>query len=259
MQEALRRYINYRSRLDALRSKVISAAIYPSLLLVVGVAVSLFLGGYVVPRFASVYHGTGRALPWASQLLMDWGNFANKHLPWLAGGSVVLLLLLIFTFRALARNGGIAHLLSKIPLLAERLRSYELSRLYLALGMLLDSGLPIVQAMTLAEEPLPAHQRRSMQNASGLIRQGIRMSAAFEQSNLTTSVGLRMMRIGEESGRLGEMMARAARFHDEETARWIERFSRAAEPTLMIAIGLVVGTIVVMLYMPVFDLAGNLR
>lgn len=259
MQEALGRYIGYRTRLDALRGKVISAAIYPSLLLVVGLAVTVFLGGYVVPRFATVYHGTGRPLPWASQLLMEWGNFANSHLGWLVAGSAMMLLAVAATVRATSRNGGVTHLLRKIPLIADRLRTYELSRLYLTLGMLLDSGLPIMQALGFAEESLPVQQRQAMQNAGALIRQGVRMSAVFEQTDLTTPVGLRMMRIGEESGRLGEMMTRAARFHDDETARWIERFSRAAEPGLMIAIGLVVGTIVVLLYMPIFDLAGSLR
>jgi len=259
MQEALGRYIGYRTRLDALRGKVISAAIYPSLLLLVGMSVTLFLGGYVVPRFATVYHGTGRPLPWASQLLMEWGNFANHHLVWLILGLTMLVLAVAVAARATSRRGGVTYLLRKIPLLSERLLTYELSRLYLTLGMLLDSGLPIMQAFGLAEESLPIHQRQAIQVAAGLIRQGVRMSTVFEQTGLTTPVGLRMMRIGEESGRLGEMMTRAARFHDEEIARWIERFTRAAEPLLMIAIGLVVGTIVVLLYMPIFDLAGSLR
>ena len=73
LQEALARYIDYRTRLDALRSRVISATIYPLLLLVVGALVTMFLGGYVIPRFAAVYKSTGRSLPWASALLLDWG------------------------------------------------------------------------------------------------------------------------------------------------------------------------------------------
>ncbi len=259
LPEALARYIGYRTRLDALRGKVISAAIYPILLLVVGTAVTLFLGGYVVPRFATVYHGSGRALPWASQLLMDWGHFANQHLGLLIAGLASALLIIATGVRAAMRRGGLVTVLRVVPAFAERLHIYEASRLYLTLGMLLDSGLPITHALTLAEEALPPPQRRRMQAASGHIRQGVRLSSAFEREGLATPVGLRMMRLGEESGRLGEMMARAARFHDEETARWIERFSRAAEPTLMVAVGLVVGTIVVLLYMPVFDLAGSLR
>jgi general secretion pathway protein F len=258
LPEALARYIDYRTRLDALRSKVVSAAIYPSLLLIVGAAVTLFLGGYVVPRFATVYSGSGRELPWASQMLMDWGSFAGRHLGLLVFGLVVLLSTLTVAVRTLLRGGGWAKVLSMIPAFSEKLHVYEASRLYLTLGMLLDSGLPITHALVLAEDALPPHQQKRMRAATGHIRQGVRLSEAFEREGLTTPVGLRMMRLGEESGRLGEMMSRAARFHDEENTRWIERFSRVVEPALMVVIGLVVGTIVVLLYMPVFDLAGNL-
>lgn len=259
LQEALKRYIDYRTRLDALRGKVISATIYPAVLLAVGLAVTLFLGGHVVPRFATVYKGTGRSLPWASNLLLEWGHFANNHLHALLLAGAVAAIVLAVTWRILSARGGPIHFLRKLPVISGRVRIYELSRLYLTLGMLLDSGLPIVQALGLAEQSLPPHQRQAMRSASALIRNGERMSVVFEQTGLTTPVGLRMLRIGEESGRMGDMMTRAARFHDEETARWIERFSRAAEPALMVTIGLVIGTIVVLLYMPIFDLAGSLR
>ena len=259
LPEALGRYIAYRTRFDTLRRQMISAAIYPSLLLIVGLIVTVFLGGYVVPRFAAVYQGAGRPLPWASQLLMDWGNLANTHATELIVAGIVLILILTVSLRSLSRHGGLRHLLLRIPFLAEHWRTYELSRLYLTLGMLLDSGLPILSAMNLIEESLPPALRQMIRKAAGQIRQGIRLSEAFEYSGLTTAVGLRMMRTGEASGRLGEMMARAARFHDDEVARWIERFSRAAEPVMMAAIGLVIGTIVVLLYLPIFDLAGSLH
>lgn len=259
LPESLARYIDYRTRLDALRSRIISATIYPVLLLVVGALVTLFLGGYVIPRFAAVYKSTGRSLPWASALLLDWGTFANSHMTELLVGAALLAAAAIIALHTLSRRGGFAVLLARIPFLSGRLRIYELSRLYLTLGMLLDSGLPIMQALALAEASLPAHQRLALQNARALIRSGEKLSSSFARAKLTTAVGLRMMRIGEESGRLGEMMARAARFHDDETARWIDRFSRAAEPLLMVAIGAVIGTLVVLLYMPVFDLAGSFR
>jgi general secretion pathway protein F len=259
LPEALQRYIDYRRRVDGLRTKVVNAAIYPSLLMLVAVAVTLFLGGYVVPRFAAVYKGTGRPLPWASQLLLDWGSFAGNHAWALLGALGVLGVLGVVGIRSLMRRGGFAHLIRTLPVLADQARIYELSRLYLTLGMLLDSGLPVMPALALAETALPSLLRNALQQAGARIRTGERLSAAFEHGGLATAVGLRMLQVGEESGRLGEMMTRTARFHDEETGRWIERFSRAAEPTLMVAIGLVIGTIVVLLYMPIFDLAGSLR
>ena len=259
LPKALTRYIDYHTRLNALRNKAISAAIYPALLLTVGAAVALFMGGYVVPRFATVYRSSGRTLPWMSQLLMDWGIFVSQHFGPLFAGLIIGALAVAIVVRSTLQRGGLIATLRLFPAIAERLHIYEISRLYLTLSMLLDSGLPIMPALTTAEDTLPAHQRKRIQAASGYIRQGIRLSSAFEREGLATPVGLRMMRLGEESGRLGEMMSRAARFHDEETAYWIERFSRVAEPVLMVAVGLVVGILVVLLYMPVFDLAGGLQ
>ena len=259
LQPALERYIDYRTRLDALRSKLVSAAIYPSLLLIVGIIVTLFLGGYVVPRFASVYQGTGRPLPWASALLLEWGKFANAHLTELLVGASVTAVGVTFAIRTLLRRGGWSVIVPHLPIISGHLRIYELSRLYLTLGMLLDSGLPIMTSLTLAQSSLPAHHRAPIDRACQLIRQGERFSQVFDRQQLTTPVGLRMMQVGEESGRLGDMLTRAARFHDGEIARWLDRFTRTAEPVLMIAIGLVVGTIVILLYMPIFDLAGSLQ
>lgn len=259
LQPALERYIDYRIRLNALRGKLVSAAIYPALLLIVGVAVTLFLGGYVVPRFAAVYQGAGRSLPWASSLLLDWGRFANEHLALLSTGLVVGGGGAVFLLRKIAGRGGWSELLGRLPLVSSHLRIYELSRMYLTLGMLLNSGLPIMRSLALAQVSLSFRQRIAIDAAAERIRRGERLSSVFEHAKLTTPVSIRMLRVGEESGRLGEMMTRTARFHEDEVARWIERFSRAAEPVLMVGIGLVVGTIVVLLYMPIFDLAGSLR
>lgn len=259
LPEALQRYIEYRKRAESLKSKIVSAAIYPLILLAVGVVVTIFLGGYVIPKFAVVYQGAGRSLPLASALLLEWGAFAHLHshgLLLVLGGAVFLL---IIVTRHLWRKYGLGGILNRIPALSEHFRTYELARLYLTLGMLLDSGLPIVQALNLASASATQEQGRAISIATTNIRQGERLSTAFSQAGLVTTLGLRMLSIGEESGRLGEMMTRAARFHDDETARRIERFSKVAEPALMISIGLVVGTIVVLLYMPIFDLAGSLK
>jgi general secretion pathway protein F len=76
---------------------------------------------------------------------------------------------------------------------------------------------------------------------------------------LTSPVALRLLRVGERSGNMGDMMERAANFHDEEMARWVEWFTRLFEPLLMTLIGLVIGIIVVLMYMPIFELAGAIQ
>lgn len=258
LPRSLSRYIDYQQRIDSIRSKLISASIYPLILLVVGGGVTLFLIGYVVPRFAVVYHGAGRELPWLSQLLLQWGQFAANHTKVLFSCIAAGLLLMVGGLRHLALRGGMAQVIARFPGIHERARIYELSRLYLTLGMLLEGGIPIVPAMDTVSHMVSTGIKIGLTAATESIQAGTPLSVAFEQNQLTTPISLRMLRVGERSGELGQMLTQSAAFYDGEISRWIDRFTRSVEPLLMAAIGLVVGAIVVLLYMPIFDLAGSL-
>jgi general secretion pathway protein F len=258
LPRALQRFVDYQERIDTVRNKLVSSAIYPSILLVVGGGVSAFLITYVVPRFATIYEDTGRALPWMSQMLLDWGKFAAAHgLPLLLATLGAAAALFMGARAAIARF-GLVSLLGRIPLLGAHLRIYQLSRLYLTLGMLLEGGIPIVAAMETACGTVSPAMRDGLLKARAAVTSGESLSAAFLAQNLTTPISLRMLRVGERSGELGAMLTQSAAFYDGEISRWIDRFTRMFEPLLMAAIGVVVGTIVVLLYMPIFDLAGSL-
>ncbi|MGO4330877.1 type II secretion system F family protein [Cupriavidus sp. 2TAF22] len=258
LPQALGRYVDYQQRLDAVRGKLTSAAIYPVILLIVGGAVSAFLIGYVVPRFAEVYQGAGRSLPWLSQQLLAWGQFAGRHGTLLAPAALLGAAALWLGARRLLARHGIAALLACLPGLGECVRIVGLSRLYLTLGMLLEGGINIVAAIDTAQAMAAPGVRGNLGAARLAIQSGLPLSEAFEAQGLTTPVSLRMLRVGERSGELGAMLTQSANFYDGEIGRWIERFMRMFEPLLMAAIGLIVGTIVVLLYMPIFDLAGGL-
>ncbi len=257
LPRSLSRFIDYQQRIDSVRSQIISAAIYPLILLGVGGAVTFFLIGYVVPRFSEVYHGAGRNLPWLSQLLLDWGQFAATRTKTLGIGIAVTVAILFFTVRHFFAQGGMAKLLGKLPGIGERARVYELSRLYLTLGMLLEGGIPIVAAMETVHGMVSPHIKTGLDAAREAIQSGTQLSTAFEVNGLTTPISMRMLRVGERSGELGNMLMQSAAFYDGEITRWIDRFTRSFEPLLMTAIGLIVGLIVVLLYMPIFDLAGS--
>ncbi|WP_126446467.1 type II secretion system F family protein [Sulfuricystis multivorans] len=256
---SLARYLEYHGQLDAVRSRVVSAMIYPAILMVVGGAVAAFLLGHVVPRFAGIYQGTGRELPWLSQQLMAWGNFAAAHGRELALAAMFLLAVSIVGARAWWLSGAAQRFARRLPGIGATLVMVELSRLYLALGTLLEAGLPILQALRLSEGLLTPETLLRHRAATAAIERGESVSQAFAATGLATPVALRLLRVGERSGRLGEMLGRAARFHDGEIARRIDVFARAFEPLLMAAIGLIVGTIVVLLYLPIFDLAESLQ
>lgn len=258
LDESLRRFIAYQTQLDSLRSKLVSAAIYPLLLISVGGLVIVFLLGFVVPRFAHIYEDMGGELPWLSQLLIDWGGLMEEH------GLVALAVLvgigigLHRIFRRPAVRSRIGELIWRLPKIGERLRVFHLARCYRTLGMLLRGGIPIVPALEMIEGLLAATLRPQLAASRGDIRQGIPISQAMERHGLTTPVALRLMRVGEQAGNMGEMMERIATFHDEETARWTELVVRLFGPLLMLIIGVLIGIIVVLLYLPIFQLAENI-
>jgi general secretion pathway protein F len=258
LPRSLERFIDYQQRIDIVRSKIVSAAIYPCILLLVGGGVSLFLITYVVPKFAEVYQGAGRNLPFMSQVMLSWGQFAGAHTTMLLGGLAGVAALGLFAWRRLTRNGGLARLLARLPGIGERIRIYELSRLYLTLGMLSEGGITIVHAIETVQSMVSATVRASLIAARGDIEAGQPLSSAFEAHQLTTPISLRMLRVGERTGDMGPMLTQSAAFYDGEISRWIDRFTRTFEPLLMAGIGLIVGAIVVLLYMPIFDLAGDM-
>ncbi len=111
----------------------------------------------------------------------------------------------------------------------------------------------------MAKDLLPGALALQLEQASEDVRTGKPISWAMDKRGLTTPVALRMLRVGEKTGHMDQMMERIAAFYDDDMARWVDWFTRLFEPVLMAVIGLVIGGIVVLMYMPVFDLAGSLQ
>jgi len=259
LPHALGRFIAYQSQLDTVRKKVSSALIYPVLLIGVGALVTLFLMAYVVPKFSGIYQDAGRSVPWMSQLLLDWGTLIQRH------GVEMLALLAVFAglaLHVLLREGTRAWLgrqLWRAPGVGVRFKIYHLGRYYRTLGMLLSGGIPVAPALGMVSDLLPGVLRGNLGVARRLIEEGQAISRAMETAALTTPVAVRMLRVGERTGRMGEMMERIATFCDDEVARWTDWFLKLFEPLLMILIGLVIGVVVLLMYLPIFDLAGSIQ
>jgi general secretion pathway protein F len=259
LSPALTRYVGYQNQIDTVKKKVLSASIYPLLLIGVGTLVIGFLLGYVVPRFATVYADSGRDLPWMSQMLLVWGETVEAHGVWIALGAAGVIAGLVLALAQPVTRAALTRLAWRTPAIGEHLRTFELARFYRSIGMLLVGGIPIVSALGMVSGLLSAHLRSGAAAAMEAMRRGETISAAFAHGELTTQVAARLLRVGEKSGRMGEMMERIAIFHDEEMARWVDWFIRLFEPLLMVFIGLTIGLIVVLLYMPIFELAGSIQ
>ena len=131
--------------------------------------------------------------------------------------------------------------------------------LYRTAGMLLRAGIPAVRALEMVEDLLSRHLRPQLTQARKMIEQGQPMSGALGTAGLATPVAARMMLVGERSGDMGRMLGEIARFHDEEIARVVDWFTKAFEPVLMALLGGAIGLVVVLMYMPIFELAGNIQ
>jgi general secretion pathway protein F len=257
--EALSRFVEYQTQLNFVKKKVISASIYPVVLMLVGGMVMLFLLGYVVPRFSSVYEGSRTTLPWMSQMLLKWGLLLQNNGLLLLVVSVAGIAAAVFAFTRQSVREALVSKLWRIPAIGERMHVYQLARFYRTLAMLLKGGIPVVSALDMVSGLLQPALRGKLILASNSIREGQTISQAMEANELTTPVALSMLRVGERSGNMGEMMERIAAFHDEEMARWVEWFTKLFEPLLMATMGVVIGVIVVLMYMPIFDMAGSIE
>ncbi len=259
MAESLRRHIAYQTQIEGVRKKVVSAMIYPAVLLAVGALVTLFLLGYVVPRFSHIYEERATDLPMLSLILMRWGRLVGTH-----GGKLLLVLALAVPAAGwlAMRPGARAWFGAKLwalPWLGERMRVYQLARLYRTLGMLLGGGTPILGALGLVPGLLSPLLRARLEMAIAGIREGRSISIAMHAAGLTTPVGHRMLQVGERTGHMGEMMERVAAFYDDEVSRWVDVFTKVFEPALMALIGVLVGGIVILMYLPIFELVGTIQ
>ncbi len=258
VEQALAEQATYLAWVEQLRSKLVAAAIYPAMLITAGTVVVLFLLTFVVPRFAGLLDGVGGELPFASRLLIAVGAFSGAH-------PVALLLIAtgLVALPVLAWQRGLKEALQerlwRLPLIGPKLHLLALAQFYRCLAMLLLAGVPIVPALVNARGVVASHLRAALDRATEAVRLGERLSACLQREGLATPVSLRMLKVGEHSGELGAMLAQAAGFYDEELSRLSDLVTRLANPALMLLMGLVIGTVVVLMYLPIFQLVEQVQ
>ncbi|MFN7882245.1 MAG: type II secretion system F family protein, partial [bacterium] len=259
LPQALSRYIAYQTQFETLRKKLVSAAIYPVMLLMVGGLVTLFLLGYVVPRFSVVYESSGRDLPWLSGVLLMFGKWVDSH--WqpallLLGGALALLVWGLSQPRS--RMWLLDHVL-RLPLLSQQADAFRLARFYRAVSLLLTAGIPLSRALEMVAGLLNSAQQQALARSRLAIEEGQPLSMALAAQGLSTPVADSLIKVGERSGQMAQMLERTASFADDEFSRWVDWASRLLEPILMTVIGVVIGAVVVLMYLPIFELAGSLQ
>jgi general secretion pathway protein F len=259
LPEALLRYNQYLENVDLLKKRIVSASVYPAIVTSFGFLVLAFLVTFVIPKFSKIYATQVTNISTSTKILLKIGNFSQHY------GFVILVLLvamistLVILISRSEMRAKLYDTLWKIPYLGNKVRVYHLARFYRTFSMLLKSGIPVMNGLSMVENLLGAGLKTNLQNAKKRIGEGQQFSQALHESELTTPVAIRLFTVGEKTGTLDKMMERAASFHEEEMMRWVDHFTKIFEPTLMALIGILIGGIVLMMYMPIFELASGIE
>ncbi|AOJ67288.1 type II secretion system protein [Burkholderia ubonensis] len=254
---ALKRYQQYEVRIEQIRKRVMGALIYPAVVIGVGVAILLFMAFFVIPRFAVVFESL-TTLPATAQAMLWWATLLREN-----GMAVGAAVAASFVGAALAvRSAAVRRAAQRLMWRAPKVRDvcalFALTRFYRTVGLLIAGGTPVIAALELSGKTLPEHFRARLAAALTELRAGRPVASVLAAHALTTSVAERLLRVGEQSGDLGGMCEHIAQFHDGALDRSIEMLSKVFEPVLMLAVGATVGAVVLLLYMPIFELAGSI-
>ncbi|MFA7606860.1 MAG: type II secretion system F family protein [Rhodocyclaceae bacterium] len=254
LAEVLGQLAEHLERLKTLKGSVVSALIYPAILVVVAFISVFLMLGFVVPQFESLFDDLGDALPLPTRMVVAAGDMVSVH-GWIV---VVLFALLFWGGRAWLRTpaGGAwrDRRLLALPVLGEVLRKYEITRFARTMGTLLRNGVSIVPAIRIATDTMGNTQLRGAMSAVvPTVKGGQRMAQALESTGMFTPLVLNMVRLGEETGRLDDMLLEVARVHDGQVQTGIKRALQLVEPMLILLLGGVIALIIISILMGILS------
>ncbi|MBN9429130.1 MAG: type II secretion system F family protein [Burkholderiales bacterium] len=254
LADVLTRLAEHLERVRQLREGVVSAVIYPAILVVVAVISVVLMLGFVVPQFETLFKDMGEALPWPTQVIVGAGHLVAQW-GWLLVLGIVGVVLVV---RSMLRTPGGRlwrdRQMLRLPVLGPLIRKYEITRFARSMGTLLGNGVSIVTAIRIASDTMENHLLRgAMVSVAPAIKQGERMAQALERTGLFTPLALNMVRLGEETGRLDAMLLELARIHDDEVQSGVKRALTLLEPILILALGAVIAAIIVSILMGILS------
>jgi type IV pilus assembly protein PilC len=254
LETVLRRFVQYLRLNQALKKKAIAASIYPIVLLVVMASLIGVLMVFVIPRFEDFYEGLSVELPIITQALIFVARGLARNLWWMGP----LLLLLPFVAAAWLRRekSGILldRLLLRLPYIGSLMRMYATSQLARTLSTLLAGGLPLLNALEVAAASIGNRaMAAAVAGTTGHIREGRSLTFALETTGMVENLTLEMVKVGEQTGALGEMLNAVAEFYDDELDTRIATVLSLVEPVMLVVMAAIVATMLLAFYLPLFE------
>jgi general secretion pathway protein F len=241
----LQRISEFMERSKDLRETVTSALIYPTILVLASAASVLLLMVFVVPQFSQMFEQSGKALPLPTQIVIGAGEWLREF--WWSIPFGVLMVERLIAWQKRHPQGKLAwdRGLLRLPLGGDLLTKVEVARFSRMLGTLLANGLPLLSALTIVKDTVGnSHIATSLESARELLKAGQGLAKPLMAENVFPPLAVHMMSVGEETGRLGEMLDRIADVYDREVALAVKRILALLEPVLILGLGLVIGGII---------------
>jgi general secretion pathway protein F len=255
LDEVLERLADYTETRQNLQQKVMLAFIYPALVTVVASLVVVGLLVYVVPQVTRVFENTGQSLPLVTRILITSSDFIRGGGWWW----LIVIVAAIIAFRVALREPHLRvrwhHLLLRLPLAGRLLRGTDAARLASTLGILTASGIPLLNAMQSAV-PIVTNlpMRAAVEDALRQVRDGGSLSRALGKTKLFPPLVIHLIASGEATGKLDQMLERAAEAQTRELENWVRALTALLEPVLILVMGAIVLFIVVAILLPIFEM-----
>lgn len=261
LEQVIRRYINYVRILLAIRTKVISSLIYPCLLLFLSFGVIGILVGYVIPKFSEFYTGLTATLPFITKVLITLAVFVRSNLLWLLPGLVVLLAAVQVYLRTSESARRVADRLKlRLPFLGSLWTKFSTSQLMRTLHTLLAGGIPLVNAMDVAAGAIGNRVfSEQLTHVSRSVKEGEPLWSSLKKTGLMTKMALEMVKVGEETGGLEEMLKNIADFYDQEIDITLTNVLAVVEPVMLMLMGIMIATILLAMYYPLFTVITTIK
>src|SRR3984885_1446763 len=256
LEEVLQRYLDFQRVSLTFRKKLTASLIYPAVLVCMVIALFIFLISFVVPRFAELYEQLGTSLPGLTVFLLNLGKEAQAYGIYVA---VVVGILGFVLYRWSKTDAG-ANLIDRIrislPVIGPVWLKYQVGLFSRTLSTLLTGGLPLVPSLETAARSIDSRQIASaVYKSVETVREGKGLSASLQQTKVFPELAIEMIEVGESTGALPQMLNSVAEFFEEDVQTNLTAAMSLIEPAILIVMGVVVTTILIALYLPIFRLS----
>jgi type IV pilus assembly protein PilC len=247
-------YIAYQRVSTGVQKKILAALVYPALLIFTATAIVTYLVTFVVPKFGLLYRDLGVELPTPTKVLIA---ITVDYRPYILSGIALLVLAIMGVyFWSRSEQGGVAfdRFKFKLPMLGPTLLKFQVAQFCRTLGTLLTGGTPLVAALSTAADSIGSRLlRETVGHATQMVREGESLHGALSANRVMPEMALDMIEVGESSGALAPMLSSVAEFYEEEVSLKLGALVSLIEPLLLIFMGLIVASILISLYLPIFS------